>query len=132
MSGIAFHPALVARLIEAFPERIIGIKDSSNDSAYQREVIANHQDLAVFPGSEERLLEGLAYGTAGCISGSVALWAPLAQEVYSKRDPEVGKHLSAQRAQLGSTSLIPHVHARLAAEKKDDAWKRVVPPLIPV
>lgn len=130
MSGIAFHLEMLARLLTEFPGRILGIKDSSNDPVYQRGVIARHPELAIFPGSEGYLLEALTYGAAGCISGSVALWAPLAQTVFRERDAEAARELTANRAALESAPLIPAVHARLARIKQDEAWHAVVPPLV--
>jgi 4-hydroxy-tetrahydrodipicolinate synthase len=130
MSGITFHLELVTRLLAEFPNRILGIKDSSNTSAYQRAVIERHPELAIFPGSEAHLLEALDLGAAGCISGSVALWAPIASEVYHKHNAAADARLTARRASLDGAPLIPQVHARVAAERKDDAWKRVVPPLV--
>ena len=131
MSGITFHPALVGRLVAEFPRRIVGIKDSSNDAAYQRAVIALYPELSIFQGSEAHLIDALAYGAAGCISGSVALWARLAHDVFVERDPSAGARLDANRTSLESKPLIPQVHAHVAEQKRDDAWKRVVPPLMP-
>jgi 4-hydroxy-tetrahydrodipicolinate synthase len=129
MSGVTFHLDLLARLLAEFPDRILGIKDSSNDRAYQRAVIARYPELAIFPGSENYLLEALEYGAAGCISGSVALWAPLAQRVYRERNVEDARALTASRDALGSASLIPTVHAKLA-QVRGQEWRRVVPPLV--
>ncbi len=132
MSGITFHLDLLARLLDAFPGRILGIKDSSNDRNYQREAVACHPELAVFPGSEGYLLEALRYGAAGCISGSVALWPQLAQAVCRDRGAEDGSDLSAKRAGIEGAPLIPAMHARIAQTRGDDEWRRVVPPLMAV
>ena len=80
MSGIAFTPALVDRLVGEFSDAIGGMKDSSNDAALQSEILARRPSFRVFPGSESDLLAALARGAAGCISGSVALWPELAQD----------------------------------------------------
>jgi len=129
MSGIAFHLGLVSRLLEDYPGRVIGIKDSSNDRAYQQSVIARHPSLAILPGAESYLSEALEYGIAGCISGSVALWPALAQKVFRERNVEAARELAAHREALGTASFIPTVHARIASARNDEAWRRVVPPL---
>ena len=36
MSGLPWHVALIKRLLEKFPGRIVGLKDSSGDMAYAR------------------------------------------------------------------------------------------------
>src|ERR1700731_2131182 len=39
-SGLPWHPRLVRRLLDTFGERLVGLKDSSGDMAYAREVAA--------------------------------------------------------------------------------------------
>lgn len=129
MSGIAFHTDLVTRLLDAYAGRIIGIKDSSNDRAYQQALIARHPALDILPGSENYLLQALEYGAAGCISGSVALWPALAQTVLRDRNVEAARQLAANRDALGTLPLIAAVHSRIAQARNDEAWRRVVPPL---
>jgi 4-hydroxy-tetrahydrodipicolinate synthase len=129
MSGIAFSPALVDRFIEAFGERIGGVKDSSNDASLQRELLKRHPDLSLFPGSEARLPEALRYGAWGCISGSVALWPELAQRVYRDPTPDAAAQLSACRGTLDGLRFIPAVRRAVAQLTGDDDWERAMPPL---
>lgn len=130
MSGITFHPDLVDRLLDAFPDTIAGLKDSSNDRALQRELLARHPTLAVFPGSEAYLLDAIAYGAAGCISGSVALWPELAQTVYRNVDPAQGRELARRRADLDGMPFNSAVRYRVAQMRDDDGWERPMPPLV--
>lgn len=129
MSGITFHPTLVDRLLEAFPDTIAGMKDSSNDAALQREILARHPDLRVFTSSEEFLIDACGYGGAGCISGSVCLWAHDAATVYRTRDPEAQAHLAERRRGLAGSPLISTVREHIATARDDDAWLRALPPL---
>ncbi len=128
MSGTTFHPALVDRLLDEFPERIAGMKDSSNDRALQAEILRRHPSLAVFPGAEDYLIEARAYGASGCISGSVCLWPWLAQEVLRDGSTARAEQLAAQRRALPQP-LIATVRARLAQRYDDDTWLRSIPPL---
>jgi 4-hydroxy-tetrahydrodipicolinate synthase len=128
MSGIAFHPALVDRLVAEFPQTIAGLKDSSNDPALQAEVIARLPGFAVFPGSESDLLAAEARGIAGCISGSVALWPELARDVFADGDPAKAAELTRLRAALDGLPFIPAVRARIAGERRDPRWERLIPP----
>ncbi len=130
MSGIAFHAALVERLLREFPGVIIGMKDSSNDRALQRALLAADNGFAVFPGSEEYLVEAKAYGAAGCISGSVCLWPQLAREVFRSGDPERARELAKLRAGLADAPLIPAVRRLVARERNDAAWENPMPPLM--
>ena len=129
MSGITFHAALIERLVRAYPELIAGFKDSSNDCALQATAIKAHSHLAVFPGSEDYLIEAKAYGAAGCISGSVCLWPRLAQDVFRQGDAELAAQLAARRRSLDGQPLIHAVRARVAHARNDAAWERAIPPL---
>ena len=128
MSGITFRAELVDRLIAAFPGKIVGMKDSSNDEDLQRELLARHPELRVFPSTEGTLLEAKAYGAAGCISGSVALWPQEAQRAFSEGDAEAAAYVKMQREGLAGVPLIAAMRDRVAAERNDDAWRRAMPP----
>jgi len=128
MSGITFHPELVERLIEAFPGAIGGMKDSSNDVALQRAILARYPALRVFPSTEATLLEAKAYGAAGCISGSVALWPQAARAAYTNGDLSAATAIREARAALEGAPLIAQVRARVAKARNDEAWLRSMPP----
>ncbi len=129
MSGITFTADLVDRLMESFPAKIVGMKDSSNDASLQREVLRRHPELRVFTGSEESLPDVLTFGGAGCISGSVALWPQLAGDYYRTRDEKLGEELTQKRRSLSGGSLITTVRERIAQGRHDDNWRRGIPPL---
>jgi 4-hydroxy-tetrahydrodipicolinate synthase len=132
MSGVTFHPDLVDRLIDAFPGIIAGMKDSSNSTELQSELISRHRDLAIFPGSESGLPNAIARGAAGCISGSVALWPQLAQAVFSAGNKSQGYELSRRRAALDGVPFIAAVRHLIALLRRDPAWERPIPPLVPL
>lgn len=129
MSGITFTASLVDRLMEAFPGKIAGMKDSSNDAALQRELLTRHPELRIFTGSEEFLAGALAMGGAGCISGSVALWPQLASDFYRTRDAQLGEQLANRRRSVNGGSLIATVRERIAQARNDETWRRAIPPL---
>jgi 4-hydroxy-tetrahydrodipicolinate synthase len=130
MSGITFHPALVDRLIEAFPEAIAGLKDSSNDRQLQAEILERHPDQAVFPGAEDYLPIAKAYGAAGCISGSVCLWPRRASDVLYGADEAQARALAQSRASLAGLPLVPAVRHLTARARNDAAWDRAMPPQV--
>ncbi len=129
MSGITFAPALLDRLIRAYPEAIVGMKDSSNDRRLQAQVISSYPHLRVFPGSEAYVANAKAYGAAGCISGSVCLWPELASEVFRTADAGLESQLAAKRRSLEGQPLITAVRRRVAEARNDPAWLRSMPPL---
>ncbi len=55
MSGLPWHVTLIKRLLESFPSRIVGLKDSSGDMAFARSAAAIAPDFAVFPSTEAAL-----------------------------------------------------------------------------
>ena len=128
MSGISFHAELVDTLLAEFPGVIGGMKDSSNDLELERELRARHPAFALFPGSEEFLPEVLSEDLAGCISGSVCLWPELAAQAWKERDNAKAIQVRDLRGALPEP-FIPAVRARVAAEQKNSAWLRSVPPL---
>ena len=132
MSGITFHPALVDRLLDEFPEIIAGMKDSSNDANLQAEVLAHHPELPVLPGSESDLLGAKSRGVAGCISGSVALWPQLAREVFAKGDRAQAEELTRRRAALDGIPFVPAMRHLIASSRNDPAWERAMPPQMPL
>ena len=132
MSGVTFHAALVERIVDSYPGAILGMKDSSNDRALQRAILAAHAEFAVFPGSEAYLREAKADGAAGCISGSVCLWPRLARDVFRTADAQAARELAALRAGLAGLPLIPAVRYLVARVRKDPRWESPLPPLAPL
>lgn len=128
MSGITFHADLVDRLIDAFPGAIGGMKDSSNDVALQREVLARHPELRIFPSAEETLVDTKTRGIAGCISGSVALWPQQAHQAYANGDLTAAALLRLARMELSGKPLIPQVREGVAKARDDKNWLRSMPP----
>lgn len=124
LSGIAFSPALVRRLLRAFPESIAGIKDSANDRDLQRRLSLQHPDFAVFPSSEAYLRDAVCAGAVGCISGSVALWPRLAQAVYRTGDQRAAEELARRRRAVEGDALITNVRRAVAEQRNDDSWLR--------
>jgi 4-hydroxy-tetrahydrodipicolinate synthase len=128
MSGVTFDPPLVDRLLAEFPETIAGMKDSSNDTRLQTELIARHPELAILPGSESDLLAAKERGVSGCISGSVALWPELARDVFRNAREDQGDQLTRRRAGLDGVPFIPAVRHLTAMQRDDPGWERAMPP----
>ena len=71
LSGVPVTEGLIGMLDSAFPEVIAGVKDSSGDWSNTRMMLDRFPHLAIFPGSETFLLDGLRAGGAGCITRHV-------------------------------------------------------------
>jgi len=68
LAGVAYTPSLVALLRGRFGERILGLKDSSGDVAYARQIAALSPTFDVFPSNEANLL--LARGNGPLLDAS--------------------------------------------------------------
>jgi 4-hydroxy-tetrahydrodipicolinate synthase len=129
LSGVTFGVELVETLLLRFPSLFAGMKDSSNDRLLQRALAERHPGFAVFPSSEEYLLESQAYGAAGCVSGSVALWPQLARSVLETRDEARAARLAALRRSVSGPDLLLRVRYLTAKLRADESWERAMPPL---
>jgi 4-hydroxy-tetrahydrodipicolinate synthase len=134
VSQVAVPPALVGRLLKAYPGTVAGVKDSSGDWANTEALLAYAgAGLTVYPGSEVFLLRGLRGGGAGCITASANVNPGPIHELYLRwREPE------AERLQAGVDRIrtilqsrgpiIPTLKAVLAHFRQDPGWRTVRPP----
>jgi 4-hydroxy-tetrahydrodipicolinate synthase len=81
-SGVPVPPSLVATLAGRFPQTVVAYKDSAGSWDNTAAVIAAAPMVAVFPGSETFLVQGLAACGAGCISATVNINAGGIRAVY--------------------------------------------------
>jgi 4-hydroxy-tetrahydrodipicolinate synthase len=131
MSGVPWHVPLILRLLDSFPSRIAGLKDSSGDMAYARSAAAISGNFAVFPSTEAALLEARQGDFAGCISATANLNADLCAQAWSQGDGGALDAAVAIRKLFDGKSLVSGVKALLAHIHGDPALSRVRPPLAP-
>ena len=132
MSGLPWHVALIKRLLEKFPSRIVGLKDSSGDMAYARSAAAISKIFAVFPSTEAALIEARGGAFAGCISATANLNADLCARAWGAGDTAALDAAVAIRKLFDGKPLVPGVKALLAHIHGDPALARVKPPLAPL
>ena len=129
MTGIVYTPHLVARLCAEFGERIAGLKDSSGDLSYAREIAALPSALSVFPSNEAVLLDARAGTFAGCISASANINAAYCGAAFRDGDEAALETATKLRALVSRQPLIPSIKALVAHQQADAAFCRMVPPL---
>jgi len=127
LSGYEFSIESIKKLVNAFPQNIIGVKDSGYN-LFENLVIKN---FFVFPGSEAKLLKGLKLGCSGCISAVTNVTHSLARKVYddfeNKIDQTQNEKLIAVRETFDEYNLISALHSfSLNHEIK---YKNLLPPL---
>lgn len=145
MASVIYPHSLIARLLEAFPDIVVGIKDSSGDRDNLRQLIDGFPDLTVFPGSETLLLEGLRAGGAGCISATANInvaairalidrWQALESAPDAAPDPgldAMDAALKHTRASIDrGIAFIPALKAVIARRTGVADWQRACPPLV--
>lgn len=129
LSGVPFHPALVAALRERIGPRLSGLKDSSGDLAYSRTVAATVPDFDVFPSDEGSLMEARDGAFAGCISATANLSSRLCAAAWRDGDAGALATASAIRKRVASGPLIPGIKAMVAEMMADPAYASPLPPL---
>lgn len=127
LSGVPFHPALVAALRERIGPRLSGLKDSSGDLAYSRTVAA--ADFDVFPSDEGSLMEARDGTFAGCISATANLSSRLCATAWRDGDAGALATASAVRKRVASGPLIPGIKAMVAEMMADPSYASPLPPL---
>lgn len=136
MSAVPLSLDLIARLVEAFPGTIVGLKDSSGDEANLRAVLSAFPSLEVFPGTEKLMLSGLAAGASGVISATANLASSQLRALYDAwQSPEAAgmqQAITTMRTHLETSPAITTLKALLAQYRADPGWAAVRPPLVPL
>ena len=134
MTGLTFSVELTERLLQAFPNHVRGMKDSSGDLDYTKKMAATFGDrFDVFPSSEGPLPDAEEFGYAGCISASVNATVALASKVWRERDSVSEQEIAELRAlrnDIASVPIVAAVKALVAIRADELEWRRMLPPLI--
>ena len=128
LSGYKFSVEAVTKLVKAFPDNIIGCKDSTSN-LFENLKLPN---FLMFPGTEKKLLKGLEMGNSGIISAICNVTAPLARKVFDdfekKKEQTQNDKLIAVRDAFDGYNLISALHSYMST--KNDNFKNLLPPLV--
>ncbi|HLO28525.1 MAG TPA: dihydrodipicolinate synthase family protein [Anaerolineales bacterium] len=84
VAGIGFSMELLARLKDAFPVQFAGIKDSSHDADFARNLGGKFgSDLVVLTGTDSYLQLAMQNKAAGCITAPANIISPELREVWN-------------------------------------------------
>ena len=134
MSAVPLSLELVARLLEAFPGIVVGMKDSSGDRDHLHAVLEAFPGFALFAGSEMLLLENLRGGGAGCISATANINPEAIVHLFRNFESDEAEALQADldavRSVVQQFTLVPALKRILAHFSGDPEWNRLRPPLV--
>jgi 4-hydroxy-tetrahydrodipicolinate synthase len=83
ITGIGFSPELLARLKDAFPHQFAGIKDSSHDADFARQLGDRFgSDLLVLTGTDSYFQLAMGNHAGGCITAPANLISPDLRQIW--------------------------------------------------
>jgi 4-hydroxy-tetrahydrodipicolinate synthase len=134
VAQVSFSLALVERLIKAYPETVVGIKDSSGDWNNLHAMLTNFPGFGIFTGSERYLLETLKLGGAGSINAVANVIAPLERRLYdrwqSDEAPVLQESVNQMRPVFKDAQPIPALKQMVAHVRQDPNWVNLRPPFV--
>ncbi|HTZ35860.1 MAG TPA: dihydrodipicolinate synthase family protein [Stellaceae bacterium] len=132
---IPFGVELVGRLIKAYPQTVVGLKDSSGDWNNTKALCDAYSGagFAIFPGSEVFLLDGLRAGGVGCITASGNVNVPGIRKVYENwktpRADQLQADITLVRKTIQAYPMVPALKRIVAHFHHDPEWAAVRPPM---
>ena len=138
VSGVGLSLELVDALRKKYPTMVVGIKDSSGDWGNTKNLL-DMEDFIVYPGSELQLVEAMKMGAPGCISATANLNSRQISDVIKHCEDENWDKAAASHEPVIQTRLvfqnyspIPAQKALLAQITRQESWRNVRPPLMPL
>jgi len=138
LAGIGFSPSLAGRLAGDFPDIFVAYKDSSGDFENTKAVIDAAPRVAVFPGSELFLKEGIEHGGMGCISATCNVNPAAIRYVYdvatgAQTDDldKINNEMVDFRKTVEGYGPIPAMKGMLAVKRGEPRWRNVRAPIVP-
>jgi 4-hydroxy-tetrahydrodipicolinate synthase len=135
VSQVGLSLDLIERLVGAYPETVVGVKDSSGDWDNTEGMIKRGwDDFRVLAGSETFLLQNMRAGGAGCISATAnvnpAAIANLHENWQAPDADDKQAALDDIRGVFQAFPMIPALKAASAHYSGDASWEAVRPPLM--
>ncbi len=127
LCGYKFSIECIERLVQKFPNQIIGVKDSSYNLFDKLKL----KNFSVLPGSESKLLKGLESGCSGIITATCNVTSQLSRKVYDdfkeNKNQSFNQKLVDVRNTFDKYNLISALHTLYSKENK--IYENLLPPL---
>ena len=135
-SGVKLTLPLIERLVAAYPETVVGIKDSDNRFENMTAMVDALPGFRVFSGSDTFLLDLLRAGGAGSITACNNVAGAMSARLYAGwRDAgadDLQQELEAVRGIISDYPLIAALKETVAQASGRDGWRRLRPPQEPL
>ena len=135
VSGVGLSIELVRRLRSAYPDVIVGIKDSSGVWDNTAELL-KIEGLIVYPGAELPVIDAIKLGAPGCISATanlnptdIAAVIDLCHEGRWDEAEALHEKVKKVRLLFQDYAPIPAQKALMARITGDDKWHNLRAPL---
>jgi len=132
MSGVPITLELIDMLIAAYPDQIVGLKDSSGKWDNTAAIIGAFPQIDTYSASESLIPENVAAGGAGCISASLNVNPSgirrLVDGLGSPDQAALHDQVSQVRKIFECLPLIPAIKAAVAQQSGIPSIARVRPP----
>ena len=132
-SGVGVWPDVVARLANAYPGIVAGVKDSAADWTNTARLLDRAPQLDILVGHEPDLPKLMRGGGAGTICGIANVYPDLVRALLA---PDVTPAAEARMAQfigvLSRYPFLPAFKAIKAAQAGDAAWNALRTPWLPL
>jgi 4-hydroxy-tetrahydrodipicolinate synthase len=138
MSQVPISFSLITRLLERYPEVVVGVKDSGGDLNHMAELIRRFPGFSVFAGSDHLLGPALREGGAGCITATAnIISSKLAFIAGRYHDDEWNDSVAATETNVAAIRslfeqfpMIAALKATMASRTEQPGWNRLRPPLV--
>jgi 4-hydroxy-tetrahydrodipicolinate synthase len=134
VAQVSFSLTLIERLVKAYPQTVVGIKDSSGDWNNLQAILTNFPGFGTFTGSERYLLETLKLGGAGSINAVANMIAPLQRRLYDHWQSEdvsaLQDAINQMRPVFKDVAAIPALKQMVAHVRHDPTWLNLRPPFV--
>jgi 4-hydroxy-tetrahydrodipicolinate synthase len=135
VSQVGISLDLIERLVRAYPDTVVGVKDSSGDWDNTNAMLERcWDDFRVFAGAETFLLQNMRKGGAGCISATANINPAAIDHLYREWQSAEAEGLQRELDEIRETAMaypmIPALKATVAHFSNDAQWRTVRPPLV--
>ena len=127
--GVGLPIELIAQLKAAFPEAVLGVKDSSGSFENTKKLL-QLEGLEILVGDERLLADAVRLGASGAISGIANLFSGRLSEMVSngKNDPAINKLVDT----VLQFPVTPAIKTLVAHKYKANDWRHATPPLVTI